>query len=111
MSEAKVYLVLSTAPVDEARALADQLLQEGLVACVNLLGPMTSRYHWQGEIQEGQEMLLLLKTRSDLRLQLRQRLAELHSYEVPEILEMAVDSGLPAYLAWVADSCRAEKES
>jgi periplasmic divalent cation tolerance protein len=100
-----VFLVLCTAPENEAATLADQLLEERLAACVNLIGPMTSRYRWEGRIEEGREMLLLIKTTAGKKSALRRRIVDLHSYSVPEVLEFAVDSGLPAYLGWVADSC------
>ena len=101
-----VVLVLCTAPESSARDLADRLLDERLVACVNLLGPMPSRYRWEGKIEEAQEMLLLMKSTSALAPRLRARVAELHSYDVPEVLEFAAAAGLEPYLAWVRESCR-----
>jgi periplasmic divalent cation tolerance protein len=101
-----VSMVLCTAPVPEAATLADTLLAERLVACVNLLGPVESRYRWQGKVDTSRETILLMKTTSELVERLRARIAELHSYEVPEVLEVRADSGLAAYLGWVADACR-----
>ena len=103
-----VFVVLCTVPIDEARALADQLLDERLVACVNFVGPITSRYHWEGRTEESTEMLLLMKTTDAARARLRRRIDELHSYSVPEVLEFGADGGLPAYLAWVAAVCSGE---
>lgn len=105
MSATQVILALCTAPEKEARALVDQLLAERLVACVNMLGPVVSRYHWEGRIEEGQEMVLLMKTTAALKERLRKRISELHSYTVPEVLEFGVDSGLESYLDWVRRSC------
>jgi len=105
-----VTLVLCTAPVDGARALVDRLLEERLVACANMIQPVVSRYVWKGVVEESEEAVLLLKTRSDLCERLRARIAELHSYEVPEILELPVGGGLEAYLGWVAESCREPDE-
>lgn len=104
-SNTPVVLVLCTVPEQEARGLADQLLSERLVACVNMLGPVVSRYHWEGKVEEGQEMVLLMKTTAQRKEPLRQRIAELHSYTVPEILEFDVDSGLQSYLDWVRRCC------
>jgi periplasmic divalent cation tolerance protein len=101
-----VVIVLCTAPAQNAQALADRLLAERLVACVNLLGPMRSRYWWEERIEEAEEVLLLCKTRRDLAAALRDRIVALHPYQIPEVLEVAVDGGLPAYLAWVQASCR-----
>ena len=101
-----VSVVLCTVPEGEAQALADQLLNEHLIACANFVGPVRSRYRWEGEIEEGREILLVLKTRASLFARVRDRIAELHSYDVPEVLEFRADSGLPAYLSWVAESCQ-----
>ena len=103
-----VYLVLCTVPEAEARGLVDLLLDERLVACVNFIGPVVSRYRWEGQIEESAEVLLLMKTSDAARAALRRRIADLHSYAVPEVLEFAADSGLPAYLGWVAGSCGAD---
>ncbi len=100
-----VTIVLCTAPEEEARGLADQLLAEKLVACINLIGPVTSRYRWEGEVEEAREMLLLMKTSGPLAAKLRARVEQLHSYDCPEVLEFHADSGLPAYMAWVCDVC------
>ena len=78
-----------------------------MIACANLVGPVTSRYRWQGAIEESTETLMVLKTRADCSGRLRSRIAELHSYDVPEILEFAVSGGLEDYLSWVAESCSA----
>ena len=101
-----VTLVLCTVPEAEAAALADRLLEEELVACVNVIGPVTSRYRWQGKVERAEEMLLMMKTAGRLAGRLRERIVELHSYDVPEVLEFHADSGLPAYLDWVGESCR-----
>ncbi len=100
-----VWVVLSTAPEPEARALADRLLADGLVACVNLVGPVTSRYVWQGRIEESRETLLVLKTSVAQVDALRARLVDLHSYEVPECLAFEVGAGHQAYLDWVVSAC------
>ena len=105
MSNTQVVLVVCSVPEKEARGLVDQLLAERLVACVNMLGPVVSRYHWEGKIEEGQEMVLLMKTTAPLKARLRRRISELHSYAVPEVLEFDVDSGLESYLDWVKGSC------
>ncbi|MBI6545889.1 MAG: divalent-cation tolerance protein CutA [Cyanobacteria bacterium NC_groundwater_1444_Ag_S-0.65um_54_12] len=94
-------ICLSTLPVDCAERIATTLLAERLVACVNLLGPLESRYWWDGAIQTDQEIMLLLKTHDDLTTRLIERLRELHPYEVPEIVIIPVEFVSPPYLAWV----------
>jgi periplasmic divalent cation tolerance protein len=103
-----VHLVLCTAPPGRAGAIAEALLAEGLCACVNEV-QVRSRYRWQGRLEDAPEALLLIKTRSDLLDALRRRIAELHPYQVPEVLEFAAGGGLEAYLQWVAGSVRAER--
>lgn len=103
---AKFAVVLCTAPVDRAEGLADALLEDRLIACANLIGPIVSRYVWEGRVERGEETLLVLKTRRDLVPALTQRILALHPYDVPEVLEVPVCSGLEAYLAWVDTSCR-----
>ena len=111
MSEASAVLVFCTAPVAEARALVDPLLEDRWIACANILGPFTSRYRWQGKIEEAEEVLLLMKTRGDLVEGLRRRIQELHSYDVPEVVEVAVQGGLQAYLDWVVESCGPDEDA
>lgn len=101
-----VFVVLSTAPDTEARALADALLTERLVACVNIVSGVHSRYTWKGRIEEASEALLVMKTSADRLQALRSRLVALHSYDVPECLAFEVEDGHAPYLAWVLHACR-----
>lgn len=89
---------------EEAEQLARELLHARLVACVNIVGPMLSLYHWHGELQREEEYLLLMKTAESLEGALTTRLQELHPYEVPEVLVLPIAAGSPAYLAWIAES-------
>jgi len=97
---------MSTAPAEAVDPLVRQLLEERLVACVNVLGPARSLYRWQGKIEESEEMVLLLKSTLEHRAALRDRLVELHPYDVPEVLEWEPSGGAPDYLDWVSASCR-----
>lgn len=93
-------VVLCTAPAEEARALARMLLEERLVACANLAG-VTSLYTWKGEVEEAQENLLVMKTTRERWPQLRDRIRERHSYDVPEVIALPVTDGTADYLAWL----------
>jgi periplasmic divalent cation tolerance protein len=96
-------LCLSTCPnADVAARIARALVEERLAACVNRLPGVNSTYRWQGEIHEDAEVLLLIKTTRERFDALRDRLAELHPYEVPELIALEVADGLPAYLDWLA---------
>ncbi|HSM03882.1 MAG TPA: divalent-cation tolerance protein CutA [Longimicrobiales bacterium] len=101
-----VFVVLVTAPPDEASALARTLVGEGRAACVNLLPSVTSVYRWKGKVQEDGETLLVFKTSRAALPDLVRRIEELHSYDVPECIAVPVTSGLPAYLDWVIHETR-----
>ncbi|MDJ0521535.1 MAG: divalent-cation tolerance protein CutA [Planctomycetota bacterium] len=97
-----VRVVLSTAPPGEAARLAHRLVEEGLAACVNLVPGVRSVYRWKGSVADDPETLMLLKVPAAGLEALADRLVELHSYEVPELLALTPERGLAAYLAWAA---------
>lgn len=100
------YRVVLSTINDRQRAeeLASTLLEERLVACVNVVGPILSLYRWQGGIERDEEYLLIMKTMASHTTALTSRVQELHPYEVPELLMLPVETGIPAYLQWVAAS-------
>ena len=98
-----VVVVLSTVPDDaSAETIARALVEEKLAACVNLLPPMISIYRWKGAVERETERQIVMKTTRDRLPGLERRLAELHSYELPEFIVLPVDSGSDRYLEWVA---------
>lgn len=101
MSASIRFLYATVPDRDEGLALARRLVEEGLVACGNLLGPMTSVYEWKGEIEQSDEFVLLLKTRAELLDRVMQRVAELHSYECPCVVELVLGSAHPPFAQWV----------
>jgi len=104
-----VFLILSACPdADTAQRLARTLVEERLAACVSLLPGAVSTYRWQGQVEQAAEVQLLAKTSADRRDALMARLAELHPYELPEILAVETAAGLPAYLDWVMAETRAD---
>ena len=103
----EVLVVLSTWPdLEKARSAARILVEEQLAACANLVPGVESIYRWEGEIETSAEVLMVLKTTSGCYPRLEARIKALHPYEVPEIVSLRVSNGLPAYLRWVAASCR-----
>lgn len=100
-----VVIVLCTTSEAQAGSLADALLAAGLVACVNLVGPVESRYLWEGRAEVSREMLSVMKTTRARLAELTAAIVAAHEYELPEILVLPVDSGLEGYLGWVARSC------
>ena len=105
MHDPAALVVLSTFPdADKAAQVARVLVDERLAACVNLVATVRSIYRWQAAIQDDAEALAIIKTTADRYPALAARLAELHPYEVPEILALPVAAGHAPYLAWLADS-------
>ena len=96
-------LVFTTLPsADKAAELAKALVEERLAACANLLPAIRSIYRWQGKLQDENEVLVLLKTRQQQFERLKERIVELHPYDVPEIIAIPVEQGHKAYLDWIA---------
>lgn len=107
-----VVTVLMTAPgADSAEAVTRALVEERLVACGNIIPGAVSVYRWKGEIHRDEEVVAVLKTTRSLLPRVLERAAELHPYDVPELLGQEVVDGAPAYLAWVRDECGAGVES
>jgi periplasmic divalent cation tolerance protein len=96
-------LVLTNLP-DRAAAerIAENLVGAKLAACVNILAPCRSVYRWKGEVQHDEEHPVLIKTTAERYPALEQALRAAHPYELPEIIAVPIERGLPAYLAWVA---------
>ena len=101
-------LVLTNLP-DRAAAerLAEELVQKNLAACVNILAPCRSVYRWQGAVQHDEEHPMLIKTTHERYGALEQALRAGHPYELPEIIAVPIERGLPAYLEWVAAETQA----
>ena len=96
-------IVLTTVGLKEvADRLARELVERRLAACVNIVGPIRSVYRWRGKIENEQEFLLLIKTTAERAGELRSAVKALHTYELPEYIEIAVNAGSEEYLAWLA---------
>ena len=85
-----------------AERLADLLIAQRLAACVNILAPCRSVYRWKDAVQHDEEHPVLIKTSAERYPALEQALREGHPYELPEIIAVPIEQGLPAYLDWVA---------
>jgi periplasmic divalent cation tolerance protein len=86
---------------DSARAAADALLDDALIACANILGPIESRFVWEGARATGSEVGVLFKTTAERLEDVVERLGELHPYDTPAILGWQVDETHPATLGWL----------
>ncbi|MGE5490023.1 MAG: divalent-cation tolerance protein CutA [Actinomycetota bacterium] len=103
----ETVLVLTNCPdAAVAEDIARHLVEGRLAACVNILAPCRSIYRWQGSVETAAEVPLLIKTSADRYAALEAAIQAVHPYEVPEIIALPIDKGLPAYLDWVADETR-----
>jgi periplasmic divalent cation tolerance protein len=100
------FLYVTAANGDEAKTIGEALVQERLVACVNILAPMSSIYWWQGQVQRDTEAVLIAKTRAELVERVIARVKALHSYTVPCVVSLAIDQGNPDFLAWIEAETR-----
>ena len=94
-----VYVTVSSA--EEGDRLARALVEERLAACVNRIAGVRSTYRWQGQIEQSDEELLVIKTRQELFDALARRVRQLHSYAVPEVIALPVLTGSDGYLQWL----------
>jgi len=106
LQNAYIVVMVTTANKQEAENIAQRLLKERLIACANIIGPVSSLFHWIGKIEKAEEYLIFMKSREDLFDKLAETVKALHSYEVPEIIALPIVDGSKAYLDWLG-SCLA----
>jgi periplasmic divalent cation tolerance protein len=99
-----VQVLTTVGSQDEAERICAALIERRLAACVQVLGPITSRYRWQGEVEEAQEWQCLAKTELGRYPEVEDAIRQAHSYEEPEILAIPILAGSKGYLAWVSES-------
>lgn len=107
-ADARVVLV-TTPDAETAESLVGTLVEEGVVACGNILPGLTSIYRWQGRVERTAEALVVFKTTAAGAARLVERVPELHPYEVPEVLVLPVDAGHGAYLEWITQNVSANR--
>lgn len=100
--DAPVLVYVTAASVQEAEHIAEELVRERLAACANIIPGMTSIYHWKGELQRDQEVVVMLKSRAARVEQISERVKQLHSYDCPCVIALPIVDGAAAYLAWLA---------
>ena len=101
MDNEYIIVFVTTASKHEAEEIVQHLLGDKLVACGNIVGPVTSFFRWSGKGERAEEFLVFLKTRKDLFQRLSDVVKTLHGYEVPEILAVPVVDGSKDYLDWL----------
>lgn len=97
-------IVFCTCPERHADTLATVLVDAQLAACVNIVPGVKSVFRWQGRVQRDTESLLVIKTTRRRYAELEEALRDRHPYELPEVLAVSVQAGLPAYLDWMNTS-------
>ncbi len=103
MTDKKIVLT-TTGTKEEAHKIARGLVERQLAACVNIVPQVESVYRWEGEIEQAEEWLLVIKTTAAAFVRVREAIKELHSYDLPECVCLAVEDGSAEYLAWMGDS-------
>ncbi len=98
-----ILVLVTTANKAEAEKIAQALLKEKLIACANIINPVTSFFHWSGKVDKCEECLVVMKSRMDLFSELAECVKGLHSYEVPEILALPIVEGSKDYFGWMGE--------
>jgi len=98
-------IVLSTAgSEEEARKIAQALVERRVAACVNVVGPIQSVYRWKGAVERASEHLLIIKTTAAAFPRVRDAIHELHSYDLPECVMLQIEAGSEEYLKWLGEA-------
>lgn len=99
-----VLLYMTVSSDDEGRRIGRALVEEKLVACVNVMAPMASLFSWEGEVQEDGEVPVVAKTRRDLVGRVVERVQALHSYDVPCVVALPITAGNAAFISWIGET-------
>ena len=102
MNSDYIIVLVTTTDKPQAEKIAQALLNEHLIACANIIGPVTSFFNWGGKMDCADEYLMVMKSRKDLFDEVAGRVKSLHSYEVPEVLAVPIVAGSEAYFDWMA---------
>ncbi|MDX9785583.1 MAG: divalent-cation tolerance protein CutA [Desulfobacterales bacterium] len=97
----KIVIYITVGNIEEAKKIGRKLLEERLVACVNMIDGMQSMYWWHDAIQEDMEVILIAKTTNALAAKVINQVTALHSYEIPCIVSLPIKDGNPAFLEWI----------
>lgn len=101
-----IVVLVTTADRVEAEGITQALLSEKLIACANIIYPVTSFFQWKGKIDCSQECLVVMKSKMELFELLVKAVKSLHSYQVPEILALPIVGGSEAYLGWMGEALK-----
>lgn len=97
-----IIFIYSTFPDEkEARSISRALVEARLVACANIMAPNQSIYHWDGVLEEGEEVAVIFKTRAELFETVKGKIVKLHSYDCPCVVALPIENGHIPFLDWV----------
>ena len=108
-SEKLCWVYMTAGSIEEAKNIGHILVEKNLAACVNLLENMISIYKWEDKLEEGQEVVMIAKTRKTLMPKLIETVTKHHSYECPCVLELPIQGGNPEFLRWIATETEQNK--
>jgi periplasmic divalent cation tolerance protein len=103
-----IQVLTTTGSEEEAERISTSLVDRRLAACVQVVGPVSSRYRWQGKVEHEREWLCLIKTATSRYDELEAAIRELHSYDEPEIVATPIIAGSAGYLAWLSESLQSK---
>ena len=107
---AKYIQVLTTAETkSQAEKIAETLVDKEVAGCVQIIGPITSIYHWKGKVEKAEEWLCLIKTKAELYNEVEKTIEQNHTYETPEIISMPIIAGSKKYIQWLEDEVKTIK--
>ena len=104
MSTAYTIVLCSCPDSVTASSIAGYLVSNKLAACVNVVPNVLSIYTWQGNTEQADEQILVIKTKADSYNDVQRAILEIHPYELPEIISVPIDTGLPTYLNWIDEN-------
>ena len=102
-NKSAIIISITASSDEEARKIATALVDEKLVACVNIIPKIHSIYWWEGKVCQDDEVMLISKSKQSLFSAIVERVQSLHSYKVPEIISFPISEGLPEYLNWIEE--------
>ena len=108
-SDKYCWVYMTAGSLEEAKNIGQKLVEQNLAACVNLLENMTSIYKWEDKLEEGQEVVMIAKTRKTLMPKLIETVNSFHSYDCPCILELPIQGGCSDFLIWIEEETKIKK--
>jgi len=104
MEKNLIMIMITSSSEQEAKTIIEKLLKNRLIACGNLIGPISSSFWWKDRIETSKEYLILLKSRNNLFNKIEREVLRLHSYEIPEMIVFPIVDGSKDYLKWINTS-------